>query len=370
MVHLAMPEKREIVLLLGAGATVDAGLPMAIGLTNCAEEGIADKYPTLLPVLRFISGAIQFGKACQGEPLTYKINIEELLTACSFLASREKSDVYPFVAAWHELINTLQLLPEEIQSDGTVYSFQFLADYCKQGLRDWLEIRYPAKLKYLWGFRDFINAGYKLRIFTLNYDECIERALADALGDININWTTGFGERGWDPKLLGSDEYEAYVYKLHGSLDWVRDPKLGICSVKWPPARESEELPADFEALLVFGTDVKLQAVDPFLTLLFRFQQLLNASDVLVVVGYSFGDHHINAMILEALQRDPRMRCIIANPKSLDELLPHDSDFQRLVAVEQRFVEVRLSAKEAFDSNELLNAVDGIFKAHEEELPF
>jgi hypothetical protein len=85
MVHLAMPEKREIVFLLGAGATVDAGLPTATGLTNCVEEGIADKYSTLLPVLRFISGAIQFGKACQGGPLTDKTNIEELLTACYIL---------------------------------------------------------------------------------------------------------------------------------------------------------------------------------------------------------------------------------------------------------------------------------------------
>jgi hypothetical protein len=370
MVHLAMTEKHEVIFLLGAGAANNAGLPTASELTDCVEKGIREEYEALLPVLRFIYGAIQFGKGCQNEPLTRKINIEELLTACSILAFREKSEVYPFVGAWHEQIGRLQLLPEEIQSDGTADSFQFLADYCKQGLRNWLEIKEPARLKYLRSFQDFINAGYRLRIFTLNYDECIERALADALGDINTRWTTGFNERGWDSRLLNSEEYQAYVYKLHGSLDWVKDPELGICSAKWPSARGSEVLREDFEPLLVFGTDVKLQAVDPFLTLLFQFRQILIVNHILVVVGYSFGDTHVNAMILEALQHDPRMRCIIADIESLDKILPPEPDFQRLKDVEQRFVEVKGSAEEVFNTNKLLNKVNETFKAHEEELPF
>jgi hypothetical protein len=370
MVYLAMSDKREIVFLLGAGATVDAGLHTATDLTDIVEQTIAAKHPSLLPALRFIRGAIQFGKACQSQPLTDKINIEELVMACTLLASREESDVYPFVSAWHERITRLQRLPDDIQSNGTNDSFQLLANYCKQGLRNWLAIKDAALIKYLWSFRDFINEGYRLRIFSLNYDECIECALSDALGQVNKEWTTGFDEGGWNPKLLDSDNYEAYIYKLHGSLDWVRDPKFGICCVKWPPARDIEELPDDFESLLIFGTDIKLQAVDPFLTLLFRFQQLLNVSDILVVVGYSFGDTHVNAMILEALQRDPRMRCIITNTESLDKLLPHDSDFKNLLAVEQRFIEVRCSAKKAFESNELLAAVKSVFKDHEKELPF
>jgi hypothetical protein len=362
-----MAENRDTVFLLGAGATVDAGLPTATGLTDLVEEAIAEKYPALLPVLRFISGAIQFGKACRGEPPITKINIEELLTACSFLVDRDKHFVYPFVSAWHERIYQLQRLPDGIQSDRATDSFQFLRDYCKSELREWLAIKNPAKLKYLRSFLDFIRRGYNLRIFTLNYDECIERALSDALGPINDRWTTGFDENGWNPQLLGS-KYEAYVYKLHGSLDWLHDEKFGICRVKWPPARESEELPSDFEPLLIFGTDVKLQAVDPFLTLLYRFQQTLNASNILVVVGYSFGDTHINAMIFEALQRDPQMRCIVMDKKNLDDLLPYE--FRRLVAVEQRFISMASSAQEAFESDMLLNTVERVFKAHEEEPPF
>jgi hypothetical protein len=338
MVHLdSMQKRKDLVFLLGAGSVQDAGLPTAVGLTKCVEESINNNFPNLLPVLRFVYGALQFGKACQGEGSTNKINIEELLTACSFLATRNKSEIYPFVGAWHELINTHQVLPKGVISNETSDSFHFLANYCKLGLRDWLSIKDSTLLKYLWSFRDFINAGYQLRIFTLNYDECIECALTESLSQVNERWTTGFDEKGWNPSLLDDNKYDAYLYKLHGSLDWVKDQRLGICSVKWPAAEESEEIPEEFDPLLVFGINVKLQAIDPFLTLLFRFQQLLNSSEVLVIIGYSFGDDHINSMILDSLQRDPRKRCIIVNPGGIETLLPQDSDFRRLVAVEQRF---------------------------------
>lgn len=129
-------------------------------------------------------------------------------------------------------------------------------------------------------------------------------------------------------------------------------------------------MPSDFEPLLIFGEDVKLQAIDPFLTLLFHFQQILNTSSALVGVGYSFGDTHINAMISEALQRDPRKGCIVANPDNLVKLLPDSSGFQRVMSVEQRFVELKITAEEAFGTNKLLETVENVIKTHEKELPF
>ena len=87
------------------------------------------------------------------------------------------------------------------------------------------------------------------------------------------------------------------------------------------------------------------------------------------MIGYSFGDAHINAMILESLQRDPQMRCIIAHKNdSPKDLLP--SDFDKMVGLEERFSQVRCYAKEAFESNALLEKVQEVFAAYEEELPF
>ena len=312
-----MSHTRNIAFLLGAGAVVDAGLPTSTQLTDYVETALMNEYPLLVPTLRFIGGAVQFGKGCRGESITTKINIEDLLTACSFLASRNQSYVYPFVSAWHEQVSNLQKLPDGISMGGESNTFKFLADYSKGKLQDWLVVDDLAKLGYIGKLADFIESGYKLRIFTLNYDECIEQALSEKLGHVNDRWTTGFNDKGWNPEILNSEDYDAYVYKLHGSLDWVDDERLGTCSIKWPPAQDSEEI-SDFEPLLIFGTDAKLQAVDPFLTLLFCFRQILIASEVLVVVGYSFEDIHVNAMIREALQHDPQMRCIVANVTGLE----------------------------------------------------
>ena len=360
----------EIAFLLGAGAVKDAELPMAHELTVCVEEAVRDEYPDLLPLVRFISGAIQFGKGCRGESATERINIEDLLTACTFLASRNKHSIYPFVSAWHERISELENIPNENGEGGIQNSFEFLVSYSKMKLRDWLNISDPSRLKYLRSFKDFINREYRLRIFTLNYDECIERALQDEFGGINDIWTNGFDETGWNPDLLISDDYKVYLYKIHGSLDWVRDEKFGICSVKWPIAQRSEELGQDFDPLLIFGSDVKMQPIEPYLTLLFHFQKILNASRILVVIGYSFGDDHINSMIREALQSDSQMRCIVVGPNSLAELLPLNSEFGRLVGVEERFIELKYKAKDAFELDEILKAVESALEEQSKSLPF
>ncbi|MCL4504585.1 MAG: SIR2 family protein [Chloroflexi bacterium] len=364
-----MPNRRELAFLLGAGAVVDVGLPTAIGLQKYVEEGIAAQYSALLPALWYIEGAIQFGKSCRGEKPSSQVNIEELVIACATLAARNRSHIYPFVSAWHERVSQLQQLPNDLASPESQDAFKFLTSYCKSGLREWLAIKEAHRLKYLRNFKDFIDAGYKLHIFTLNYDECIECALRDALGPINERWTTGFDNNGWHPSLLLDDQFDACVYKLHGSLDWINDPRLGICSVKWPPAKDTEELAPDFDSLLIFGTDAKLQSIDPYLTLLYHFQQMLHRCGILASVGYSFGDNHINEMLLQALQRDPQMRCVIAHKgKEPKDLLP--VDFDRMVSVENRFVHVKAFAKDAFEQDELLQKVKDVFKTHQEEAPF
>ncbi len=363
-----MNENKELIFLLGAGSTFDAGMPTATGLTEIIEKRFETNFPDLLPVLRFITGAIQFGRACKNLPLTKTINIEELLMSCSFLAKREQHFVYPFVGAWHEQIAHLQNASKSLYGSIPSDSFTFIFDYCKSNLKDWLAIQDQSRLKYLWSFRDFVNKGYKLRLFTLNYDQCLEHALSEVIGEINKEWTNGFNISGWSPHLLSNESYKAYLYKLHGSLDWVDDERLGICSCCWPLAKDIEELPETFEPLVIFGRDEKLQAVDPFLTLLYHFRQVLNSCKILIIIGYGFGDVHINSLIREALQRDPEKRCIIVNRNPLDRILP--SDFKHFLAVEQRFRSIIESARNALEQNKILVAVEEDIKIQKTSEPF
>lgn len=360
----------EIAFLLGAGAVKDAGLPTAVELTSKVEAVVESEYRSLLPAFRFLVGAIQFGRGCRGERPTAPVNIEEFISACVLVTTRDVQTVYPFVSAWHERIGTLCQLPQDIRTERACGSFEFLAKLCRERLSTWLSVDDSAKVKYLRSFSDFTRSKFKLRVFTLNYDDCIERALSDAVGKINEQWTTGFDENGWNPNLLVSDAYDVYLYKLHGSLDWVADAKLGVCSIRWPAAEDTEGVSADEEALLIFGTNSKMRPVDPFLSLLFHFQQALNRSTLLVIVGYSFGDEHVNEMIFDSLQRDVKMRCIVASPRTLQDLIPSNSNLARFVDLEKRFVPLRMGAREAFDSNALLRTTTRVLEELTEEEPF
>lgn len=49
---------------------------------------------------------------------------------------------------------------------------------------------------------------------------------------------------------------DIYLYKLHGSIDWKRDPNNGNILIKQATPRTDAEL--------IFGTDAKRTSIDPF----------------------------------------------------------------------------------------------------------
>jgi len=303
--------------LLGAGSSKDAGLPLAVEITDRIVEDIERTYPCLLPLLRFVHGGICFGRGCSNKRPDDRVNIEEFLIACQNLATRSTSSLYPFVASWHEKLTEVSRLPPEVDESGTTNAFEFVVRYCKNRLREWLTVNDTTKVKYFRNLKDFTTSGFRLHIFTLNYDECVELALAHELGDINGKWTTGFDHKGWKPDLFDNKKrrFDAILYKLHGSLDWVDDEELGVCSVKWPMAERAEEIPDTYDSLLIFATAMKVIPRDPYLSLLVRFRSELLRCKCLVILGYSFGDDHVNMMLLEALRKRPGLQCVIANRK-------------------------------------------------------
>ncbi len=361
--------RTRIAFLLGAGASVDAGYPTAVGLTNKLDDWVSENRIELLHALRFVTGALQFGRSCRGESLSADTNIEDILSACSFLTTRSRSFAYPFVGAWHERLAALERVFSESSTGAN--PFDALSTVAKQRLRDWLWIESSdvARVKYLWSFQDFLNDGFALDIFTLNYDATVEVALETSRGQINGDWTTGFGDRGWDPLLLEIDR-PVRLFKLHGSLDWVRDERLGLCSLRWPPAIDSEEIPESVDSLLIFGTDAKLQAVDPFLTLLYRFRQSVFESAAVVIIGYSFGDQHVNDILWEAMQREATKRCIVVNSSPILDRLSVDPRLGRLADVENRFRQVQATAREAFEKNLALAELKRVLAEQASEEPF
>jgi SIR2-like domain len=111
-----------------------------------------------------------------------------------------------------------------------------------------------------------------------------------------------------------------FLIKLHGSIDWQWESSDRL---REAPTREMEDakkllldyrrrgLSAKPRSAIIFGGKNKLTAEGPFLDLLFWFRQVLQLSNELVVVGYSFRDDHVNHTILSRLRASDTNRLIV-----------------------------------------------------------
>ena len=166
----------------------------------------------------------------------------------------------------------------------------------------------------------------RINIFTTNYDLLSETAL----DHFNINFNNGFGgglTRVFNParfsytfsrKLDANlEKYEplenlVYLYKLHGSISWIESQDnsyFNIQEVAIDHAYQSEE-----ENILIYPTPLKQNKSlgSPYTDLIREFQvKLLLPHSVLVVIGYSFNDEHINNVIYQTLASNSSISVVV-----------------------------------------------------------
>lgn len=94
--------------------------------------------------------------------------------------------------------------------------------------------------------------------------------------------------------------------KLHGSINW---------------RKEADEIEFDDgqggwnRALIFGGQSEKLTPDGPFLQLRYQFEQALRGTNKLGVIGYSFQDAHLNALIRVWLATRTRAKLVVLSPQ-------------------------------------------------------
>lgn len=157
---------------------------------------------------------------------------------------------------------------------------------------------------------NFINRDYEKEIFTLNYDLLVEKALERA----NLPYFSGFVGNVKPFFITDSvDDFEGiYVkrswiklWKLHGSLNFVKDAddKIYIDNTE---GGSSENL------LIYPSMDKYLSSRKaPYISYLDRLRKyLVDKEKIVFVLGYSFGDDHINDVIVNGLNSNHRLSLI------------------------------------------------------------
>lgn len=101
-------------LLLGAGASKDAGLPDSRGMTSAILSKFEGSDPGTARILRFVIGGLLFKAGIRNQnPLDVGVNVEDLFNAVQLLAGRNELEAAPFIGSWHALVDKFdQLQPD------------------------------------------------------------------------------------------------------------------------------------------------------------------------------------------------------------------------------------------------------------------
>ncbi|KRE90125.1 SIR2 family protein [Arthrobacter sp. Soil764] len=333
-----VPGDREVTVLLGAGASVEAGLPTSTRLTEQILNGISNDNHvgrSVAGALNMAVGAMIAHDTARGGAIADGIDVERVFAAVRMLSHRDDLEVSPFISAWNPYLNEVDKGPAPRLSstwgrkfmggiaDATERAHRTtkLQDAFQDGVRALtrqnqqgttfklleqamlLQLRTALKI-------DAERIGYlapvltrsasNTRVATLNYDLSLE-SFCEAN---RIQYDTGIEQWSGGFNWHWNNRADLRLLKLHGSLDWqYTNERQGLDAFADDDIAVRRSEPSDEDLArgsspaLVFGHGTKLRAEGPFLAMLKEFDQFLEDSNHLVIVGYSMRDEHINAAI-------------------------------------------------------------------------
>lgn len=338
--------KDGIIILLGAGCSKEAGIPTSIDMINEIEGMILngkdngkhqkDSWQDYSSLYCYIKSSILYGEGIAGRfGNNTSFNIERLVNTLSELTKKEDHPIYPFIGNWN--IKLIEVANHDFSR------VKALKEKIVEKLKDWVTLDDYYTASYYSKLVEFKrDYNFPLRLFTLNYDLCLEKHADGAIIE------RGFDEeRHWDWRRFEDNKdspSDIFYYKMHGSIDWKRDgDNLTF----------SDEVRKVHTPDLIFGTNYKLQYIDPYLFFAYEFRRYSLESQLIVTIGYGFGDEHINGIIRQALKRDSKRRILCVSPIEGKE--------------ETRINEIR-SLLDLGDSNQIILKTMAAKKFMEEEL--
>lgn len=437
--------------MLGAGASVEAGVPSAYKMTEEILERFNNRnhygVREYAKVLNFVIGGLLYeaGKR-NNNPLTNGVNVEDLFNAVLLLSERNTLEVSPFVGSWDAMIEAFdKVTPSPPSSDKLLKLIQLkvekqvqhalsqnptfssasdkidkalennfkkrfeaaqknrsasmsssesvgraIADYVKEVSKKWSDNLKPnssgsnsemdrelkqlvtqleqkpakgrtfkrtaeqmilmlkdlvwiedaATVDYLKPILNPVKNGERLVIASLNYDNGVELVSETNL----IACNTGIDI--WSQK--GVFDFSAnglHLIKLHGSINWSWDED--VTTPERPMLHsiirrvETDAFKTNFERpAVIFGQRNKLTAEGPFLDLLRQFQNELEKSTVLTVIGYSLRDLHVNTYISKWLNESANNMIRIVDPNFENSDVDYIGQLRRLRSSRPNQVEV------------------------------
>jgi len=214
-------------------------------------------------------------------------------------------------------------------------------------------------------------------VYTPNYDLAFEYSM-DRLGIEYKDGFSGFVNRVFDPRTLQVRNKTALV-KIHGSVNWITNDNM-IKELQ-PTFRDGKVLINDTEPILIYPTSNKLYQTftTPYSELMrHMLDEMETGKNVVIVLGYKYGDDHINEVLFKALQNPGNIfYFFLYNPnetgdfidriKKLAESMPNITIFAgKILADFQNFVKYMLPATpEKTDQEKAIELLQKVLVTHE-----
>jgi hypothetical protein len=294
--------------LLGAGISYDANIPLMYPLTTRINEIISDA-------------------DCQDDKDIVTALKDELVEGCH--VEHYLSHLGDLIALASRSRESNAILSGQNYSSEKLNScyraiIKAIGDTVRYGYKDSDNIGTPNKhIVEIKGHLEFIQALFvnradlerrsKIRFFTTNYDTLLEDALALNKKRV-VDGFTGGAVGFWNPEyeFANGDGFNSCsLYKLHGSIDWHKDPNFGVVRVRY-----GSKYFSDTSDIMIYPQATKYVETqkDPFSSLFHHLRDALNNpnQNVFISCGYSFNDAHINSEIELALSSKDNKSTFIA----------------------------------------------------------
>lgn len=189
----------------------------------------------------------------------------------------------------------------------------------------------------------------RVKLFTTNYDLCIETAAA-RLGVVLVDGFSHAAVQRFNrdhfqhdivrrsSKSTKADYLDGvfHSYKLHGSVDWRRQSDGVVI-------RSQAEASDEMRPVLIYPRSTKYQEAfeTPYLDMFAALQEALREPDTtLIVSGFGFADDHISAPIWSAIETNLSLRVILCDRG----FVPH----QRLDAIDAHEIDLELEKQRPY----------------------
>ncbi len=352
----------EILILLGAGTSCDAGIKNSNQIISDIENQLKvnedwKKYTELYNYIKSVYYQKQLHKGSTVNEVNF--NIESLVGLLNIIISikDKKLDIYSFVGSWEK-----DLQPFISEENSKNLATNFRERIIKSLRSDWLMpnswIENSSYFKKLIDFKKEYD-GNALKIFTLNYDKCVEQNLKSEKIECGFDDFDKWNSKRYDYENTQSDYY---LYKLHGSIDWKKKKEEQLTQFT------GEISPEDLA--IIFGISNKLQSYDPYLFYFYEFRIHCIKAELVICSGYGFLDSHINDVIKHGFAENTSKRLVVNvfdSSKKNEVIKKEISD--RLLISENQIEIFNKKAKEFYTEDLKLETFSKLFPESDENLP-